>query len=1172
MTREWALISAPNPLLSSRPTQVPDIRNITTDRVENPAECRRKFEPIALVRSRELYPIGTISIRSTSTRSMPIQFFAAVRNWSPGAPTRPLAWIISSLLLTAAATAQEPTPNTFEEERIDLVDRGDRAAFEDSGRIELRNQLDSLVSRRLPSGIKISSLFGIRLDDRSAVSARIGELKAQRSALSARVIELTEAGSARDTRLDALDPSSAPDAESLDSELLLPNAEVDSARLDLEIINLRIAYLEPLLRKLEEMTDAAGRIFPTLEDERTSLRRHAGLLSEVGSATRGLESRLRTLARRSGSGLLVGFVSERRELKEELELVAVSYRNHADKISGLAEQFDTLATSIESTGQQIRDRIFRSVIDEDATPELDEVFLSHLRLQRRLRKSVSRDFKTPSETDLEEFARETLATLSAPHEIGTTADAQVVLEQSRDLERRIQSLLLAEGASRGGWQLAFENEVVTVLSHSASPRARSTAYGFSSEIVDDAKSEIELAIARLREEARKRRAEIPSIGALFSTSVGQSYLFRGLGAFSIFTIWFLLRGQASRLTTFFVRLFARLPIFRTSVGMVVRWFGLIETILPALLALLAIGLASWVLGSDSAATQLLQVLAIPLALYWLGRQILIGTTRRIARGRPALIEVRPATLVRLERTYSTLGLVVTIGYMLGGLARIGIGAGRLVSLVNAAVFTWVAVWAAWEAVRWRVPLSEVWIELTPEEGPPGLERRVAAWMGAHRRGFLLSPIALLRVTGTRLARVVTDRAGGTSLIQSLRTQILRRRSMKVEAGDEKPAMALPQEYIDAFPLHPILGQDDGLLVPRAELLGEVLDQVSRWRESRADGSLALIGEQGVGKTTLAALIGGRVEDLDVVHHTVRGKPGTQAKFLGALTASLGLGDSLDIDEICQTLNDGPERLVLVDDAHNVFLRRVGGYEAYDALVELVNSTSIKVFWVLVFNSYTWRFLNETRGRVRYFRKLLYLPRWSQEEIQALIRLRHARTEFDLEFDEMLLSDERSNSNGFELVEGSDGYFRLLWDSSGGNPRIASQLWLASLGPSVSPSRISSQLSPVGSRTDPAGKRLQGSDKRLRVRPFRETNPELLSSLQDDLFFSLAAICQHENLTGDELGRVLNVPEQFAQFAVQFLTESGLLEHKDSDTERYTLSPQSYRAVLRVLKNKHLLFD
>jgi hypothetical protein len=67
---------------------------------------------------------------------------------------------------------------------------------------------------------------------------------------------------------------------------------------------------------------------------------------------------------------------------------------------------------------------------------------------------------------------------------------------------------------------------VRVLSGQASEEARTTAYRFSGEVIDDISAEIKLAWTRLVEGFGERQAEIPSLSAFATTAVGQSYLMR----------------------------------------------------------------------------------------------------------------------------------------------------------------------------------------------------------------------------------------------------------------------------------------------------------------------------------------------------------------------------------------------------------------------------------------------------------------------------------------------------------------------------------------------------------------------------------------------------------------------------------------------------------------------
>jgi hypothetical protein len=93
-----------------------------------------------------------------------------------------------------------------------------------------------------------------------------------------------------------------------------------------------------------------------------------------------------------------------------------------------------------------------------------------------------------------------------------------------------------------------------------------------------------------------------------------------------------------------------------------------------------------------------------------------------------------------------------------------------------------------------------------------------------------------------------------------------------------------------------------------------------------------------------------------------------------------------------------------------------------------------------------------------------------------------------------------------------------------------------------------------------------------VGAFREPDGAALEGLSDELLFALAAITQHENLSADELCRVLNVPDGFARFAFTFLLEAELVVPKDGHPNRVTPSAPYYRQILRTLRRRHLLFE
>jgi len=993
------------------------------------------------------------------------------------------------------------------------------------------------------------------------IAARRAEIESELAQLAARRAEIEAALASLD------DGASARAGES--SEVAAQRAAI---ALEIELASERARWLGNLDARLAAMSDAGRRVLAQVADPRAGLRARAEQVAALAAALDGLATRVDGLAKRASAGALVGFVSEERALSADIASVALAYRERAARSAAAADALGQLASELEAEGAALRETFLRRALaggakaaessadgspsaDAFAATDFDALFLEHRARQRRLRKSAGLAPQAQSLEALRSLAERASSALPRPRSIATVADARAFLDANVAFEQAIDAELAAEAASADAWRLAHENEVVALLADQVSDEARAEAYGFSRELVDDVRGEVAIAIDRARTGLAQLRRELPDATALVASARGQGVLARLAGVLAIAALALFARRRAPEASVAVVKSLARLPALRSRVGLVVRLVGLVQQVSPALIAIAALAAVIAVLGRDAWISGLLGTIGWPLLAYAAGKQVVLGVTQRVTRGRPALIELPASDRERLVRTYASLGQFAATAFLLDGLGRMLVGAGRLVALIDSALVVWVGGWAVFEMFRWRAPLAARWRALA-ESG--SIEARIAEAMQRSPLGFALAPLALARVVLTPIVRFVALVATNTDFAQMLRARWIRRRSRHAQAeGSAAKPSAIAPEYLAAFPLHPILGEEEQVLVPREELVAGVLAQIERWKQGRVDGSLAIVGEKGLGKTTLAAVVARRAEasGMEVVALTLRGKPTTERDLLRALAPAFGFAQLPDsVERLCEQLEDGPERVVLLDEAHNVFLRMVDGYEAYDALVELVNRTCERVFWVLVFNSFTWRFLNESRGRVHYFRKILEVPRFSVDEVQELVRLRNEKAGFALEFDELLLSEEdasRDRAIGaggprFELVESSDGYFRLLWESSGGNPRIATQLWLAS-------------LTPVGER-------------RLRVGLFREPTSKAFDDLNDELWFALAAVCQHENLAADELARVINSTPGFARFAVQFLAEAGFATAKDENWERVTLSAEYYRAVLRGLRSKHLLYD
>ena len=230
----------------------------------------------------------------------------------------------------------------------------------------------------------------------------------------------------------------------------------------------------------------------------------------------------------------------------------------------------------------------------------------------------------------------------------------------------------------------------------------------------------------------------------------------------------------------------------------------------------------------------------------------------------------------------------------------------------------------------------------------------------------------------------------------------------------------------------------------------VLEEIKKihgiWKDVKADGSLAVVGRAGMGKTTVLRLLERELET-PVMHTEVRTKITKPAKVISWISDVFGFNPKPSSEkELVRLIREDTRPVIAVDNCHNLFLRQVGGFDGWEAFVRIVNETCDNILWVLVFNQAAWDYLYNASGRVQYFRRVLTIKPWSEELIQRLIMTRMRRARMRVSFSDLIVTQVQDINLNEQMGRTSQGYFRLLWESSGGNPRIATQLWLDSLRP------------------------------------------------------------------------------------------------------------------------------
>ena len=336
-----------------------------------------------------------------------------------------------------------------------------------------------------------------------------------------------------------------------------------------------------------------------------------------------------------------------------------------------------------------------------------------------------------------------------------------------------------------------------------------------------------------------------------------------------------------------------------------------------------------------------------------------------------------------------------------------------------------------------------------------------------------------------------------------------------------------------------------VLVERPAELKKLRAAFDAWRVESGHGTVAIIGDPGAGKTTFALASGKEFESLgeSVTTTAIRERVTTRAQVHDWLASQLKIEieDADPRSAIVGALSAGPSRVVVVDRCEKLFLRAVGGFEGVDEFLDLTTLTNHRIFWILVFDRYPWDYLHRVRDRRGFFREVVRLRPFDDDQIQALIERRNDAVGIHPDFDRLTGGDDRGDQY-FEVVKTSAGYYRLLAEYSRGNLRVALHFWLQSL--------------------------TMEDDGRIHVSLFRRPDARQLRSLHDDMLFALTAIAQHRALSITELAEILDLEPGEVEVTVNLLRETGYIEHARS--ERLRIAVRMFFPVINRLREENFL--
>ena len=370
------------------------------------------------------------------------------------------------------------------------------------------------------------------------------------------------------------------------------------------------------------------------------------------------------------------------------------------------------------------------------------------------------------------------------------------------------------------------------------------------------------------------------------------------------------------------------------------------------------------------------------------------------------------------------------------------------------------------------------------------------------------------------------------------------------------ARDLPPIYRRLYSSDPLVNRE--FLVSREEETVELENALKRWKSGRP-ASVAIVGPEGSGKTSLLNCLENDLDSgITVSHLSIFDRPRTVKALCWTIARGLEMSQQPEtVDELIVELQGLTRRIIIVERAHHLMMRAVGGRQVTEAFLRMMMATNDHFLWLVSLRQYPWQRLEYLFNARRYFTYVIPCVFHDENELKEALLRRERVTGHELLYVEgekpsaqvrKLLLTHSLESPAVQKALAEE-YFSTLYDVSGGNMRAALYFWLQSL------------------TRDGSG--------RIRVHPCIQIDDSFIRNLERNYHFTLAEVVGHGTLSVDEHSEIFRLNETQSRLQLDYLLKIRLLEIAHSETAaeetRYEINPVFHKPISRTLLNLNVLY-
>ncbi|WP_228497295.1 MULTISPECIES: ATP-binding protein [Shewanella] len=321
-----------------------------------------------------------------------------------------------------------------------------------------------------------------------------------------------------------------------------------------------------------------------------------------------------------------------------------------------------------------------------------------------------------------------------------------------------------------------------------------------------------------------------------------------------------------------------------------------------------------------------------------------------------------------------------------------------------------------------------------------------------------------------------------------------------------------------------------------------LNEISRYVLAPIPAMAVLYGERGLGLTTLLKRVIYRAKSQHAIY--INCPHGGYNALVQQLCASLDLQEDAQEVTLIKYLRASEQRIVFcIDNCQRIISPKVNGLHDLMRLSKLLRRGRNNHGVVLGIEVSAWRFVDRARGERLLFDKVIAMPRWNEDQIASLLSSRiETEGEYALSFKGLKLPKQWDEHKLSDTERAEQGFYRILWDYSDGNPSVALRFFRQSL-------------------------HQDKQTEEVFVRIFKAPDAKELENMPKPMLAVLRAIVQLEVASAEELSDCTQLGFAEVLNTLRYFQNRGFIELID---DKAKISSHWFRYITNTLHNQHLL--